>query len=78
MKVVMADLALTQLANRSVEALTTPEYRRLTIGVQLVRDPGEIFIYPSPHSSCLPNTVVLFYICPTKIMPSFLKVILPP
>jgi ATP-binding cassette subfamily G (WHITE) protein 5 (sterolin 1) len=59
-KVVMADLALTQLANRSVEALTTPEYRRLTIGVQLVRDPGEIFINPSPLSSCLPNS--LFYI----------------
>jgi hypothetical protein len=53
-KVVMADLALTQLANRSVEALTTPEYRRLTIGVQLVRDPGEIFI--NPNQLILPAT----------------------
>jgi hypothetical protein len=57
-KVVMADLALTQLANRSVEALTTPEYRRLTIGVQLVRDPGDIFIYPSPLFSYLYQTVL--------------------
>jgi hypothetical protein len=47
-KVVMADLALTQLANRSVEALTTPEYRRLTIGVQLVRDPGDIYLPFTP------------------------------
>ena len=59
MKVVMADLALTQLANRSVEALTTPEYRRLTIGVQLVRDPGG-FIYPSPHpTSRTPHALIL-------------------
>merc|ERR1712013_356087 len=38
-KQVLADLALTQLANHSVETLTKAEYRRLVIGVQLVRDP---------------------------------------
>ena len=35
----LADLALGQLANHSVETLTRAEYRRLMIGVQLVRDP---------------------------------------
>lgn len=40
MKQVMADLALTQVANRSVGDLTQSEYRRLAIGVQLVKDPG--------------------------------------
>ncbi|XP_069674885.1 ATP-binding cassette sub-family G member 5 isoform X1 [Periplaneta americana] len=39
MKQVMADLALTQVANRAVGDLTQSEYRRLMIGVQLVRDP---------------------------------------
>ena len=34
---VLADLALTNLANHSVETLTKAEYRRLVIGVQLVR-----------------------------------------
>merc|ERR1712012_1439421 len=38
-KQVLADLALTNLANHSVETLTKAEYRRLVIGVQLVRDP---------------------------------------
>ena len=38
-KQVLADLALTQLANHSVETLTRAENRRLVIGVQLVRDP---------------------------------------
>jgi len=38
-KQVLADLALTQLANHSVETLTKAEYRRLVIGMQLVRDP---------------------------------------
>jgi len=38
-KQVLADLALTNLANHSVETLTSAEYRRLVIGVQLVRDP---------------------------------------
>jgi ABC-type cobalamin/Fe3+-siderophores transport system ATPase subunit len=42
MKQVMADLALTQVANRAVDDLTQSEYRRLMIGVQLVRDPGII------------------------------------
>ncbi|KAK6638529.1 hypothetical protein RUM43_006796 [Polyplax serrata] len=36
---VLADLALTQVANRRVERLTNSEYRRLIIGVQLMRDP---------------------------------------
>ncbi|KAL0277043.1 UNVERIFIED_CONTAM: hypothetical protein PYX00_004464 [Menopon gallinae] len=36
---VLADLALTQVANRRVDTLTNSEYRRLMIGVQLVRDP---------------------------------------
>ncbi|KAL1512895.1 hypothetical protein ABEB36_002399 [Hypothenemus hampei] len=38
-KQVMADLALTQVSNRSVENLTKSEYRRLTIGIQLIKDP---------------------------------------
>ncbi|XP_049847501.1 ATP-binding cassette sub-family G member 5 [Schistocerca gregaria] len=38
-KQVMADLALTQVANRGTQYLTPSEYRRLMIGVQLVRDP---------------------------------------
>ena len=38
-KQVLADLALGQIANHSVESLTKAEYRRLMIGVQLVRDP---------------------------------------
>ncbi|XP_046400562.1 ATP-binding cassette sub-family G member 5 [Ischnura elegans] len=36
---VMADLALTQSANRSVNDITRCERRRLEIGVQLVKDP---------------------------------------
>lgn len=40
MKQVMADLALTQVANRAVGDLTQSEYRRLAIGMQLVKDPG--------------------------------------
>jgi len=38
-KQVLADLALSPVANRQVDNLTASEYRRLTIGVQLVRDP---------------------------------------
>jgi ATP-binding cassette subfamily G (WHITE) protein 5 (sterolin 1) len=38
-KQVMADLALTPVANKIVEDLTQSEYRRVTIGIQLVRDP---------------------------------------
>jgi len=38
-KIVLADLALSQLSNRSVSQLTLPEYRRLCIAVQLLRDP---------------------------------------
>lgn len=36
----MADLALSQVANRSTENLTQSEYRRLMIGMQLMKDPG--------------------------------------
>jgi len=41
-KQVMADLALTQVANRTRDHLSKSEYRRLMIGVQLVRDPGRL------------------------------------
>lgn len=36
---VLADLALSQVAGKRVEYLTTSEARRLAIGIQLVRDP---------------------------------------
>lgn len=39
-KQVMADLALSQVGNKSIEYLTQSEYRRLMIGIQLLRDPG--------------------------------------
>lgn len=35
----LADLALSQVANKSVNDLTRPEYRRLMLGVQLAKDP---------------------------------------
>ncbi|GBP27625.1 ATP-binding cassette sub-family G member 5 [Eumeta japonica] len=38
-KQVMGDLALSQVANKCVTSLTKSEYRRLVIGVQLMRDP---------------------------------------
>lgn len=38
-KQVMADLALNQVANRDTNTLSDSEYRRLIIGVQLIRDP---------------------------------------
>lgn len=38
-KQVMADLALSQVANKCVTNLSKSEYRRLVIGVQLIRDP---------------------------------------
>lgn len=38
-KQVMADLALSQVANRCTENLTKSEYRRLIIGIQLIKDP---------------------------------------
>lgn len=43
-KQVMADLALSQVSNRCVENLTKSEYRRLIIGVQLIKDPSKWFI----------------------------------
>lgn len=39
---VLADLALSQVARRSVADLTTSEHRRLVIGTQLVKDPGTV------------------------------------
>lgn len=41
----MADLALSQVANRSTENLTQSEYRRLMIGIQLMKDPGIYFVF---------------------------------
>ena len=35
----LADLALSPVAGHEVETLSQSEYRRLSIGVQLVRDP---------------------------------------
>ena len=39
-KQVLADMALNNVSNRGVEDLTPSEYKRLVIGVQLMRDPG--------------------------------------
>ena len=38
-KQVLADLALTQLANRPVQMLSPAEYRRVIIGAQMIKDP---------------------------------------
>ncbi|CAG9773059.1 unnamed protein product [Ceutorhynchus assimilis] len=38
-KQVMADMALSQVSNRCIENLTKSEYRRLMIGIQLIKDP---------------------------------------
>lgn len=38
-KQVMADLALNQVANKEVSSLSVNEYRRLSIAIELVRDP---------------------------------------
>lgn len=37
---VLADLALSQVARRTVANLTTSEHRRLVVGMQLIKDPG--------------------------------------
>lgn len=42
---VLADLALSQVAHKRVEYLNISEARRLAIGIQLVRDPGEKEFY---------------------------------
>ncbi|CAN8003709.1 unnamed protein product [Ixodes hexagonus] len=39
-KQVMADLALNQVSNKEVSTLSVNEYRRLSIAMELVRDPG--------------------------------------
>jgi ATP-binding cassette subfamily G (WHITE) protein 5 (sterolin 1) len=38
-KQVLADLALSTVADKNVDALNVCEWRRVAIGVQLVRDP---------------------------------------
>lgn len=43
-KQVLADLALSQVAHKKIEKLTLSEYRRLVIGVQLMRDPGKKYL----------------------------------
>lgn len=40
MRQILADLALSQVAHKRVEYLNMSEARRLSIGTQLVRDPG--------------------------------------
>lgn len=46
---VLADLALSQVANKRVENLNVSEHRRLTIGVQLVRDPVMLLLDEPTH-----------------------------
>lgn len=67
-KQVLADLALSQVAHKKIEKLTLSEYRRLVIGVQLMRDPGEYyrifrcFIEESILLSCVVNPKrIVFY-----------------
>ncbi|XP_042910538.1 ATP-binding cassette sub-family G member 5 isoform X4 [Parasteatoda tepidariorum] len=43
-KQVMADLALNQVSNREVSCLKPSEYRRLAIGIELVKDPVMILL----------------------------------
>ena len=47
----MADLALSQVANRCTEHLTQSEYRRLMIGIQLIKDPGTRLTRTTPNYS---------------------------
>lgn len=37
----LADLALSNVARRNISELTPSEHRRVVIGTQLVKDPGE-------------------------------------
>ncbi|KFM80679.1 ATP-binding cassette sub-family G member 5, partial [Stegodyphus mimosarum] len=43
-KQVMADLALNQVSNREVSSLKPSEYRRLAIGIEIVKDPVMILL----------------------------------
>ncbi|GIY41732.1 ATP-binding cassette sub-family G member 5 [Caerostris darwini] len=43
-KQVMADLALNQVSNREVSCLKPSEYRRLAVGIELVKDPVMILL----------------------------------
>lgn len=40
----MADLALNQVSNKEVSSLSVNEYRRLSIAMELVRDPGNSLV----------------------------------
>lgn len=59
-KQVMADLALTQVANRACDNITQSEYRRLMIGVQLIKDPGKSFHFGLDSLSCPGRNTKLF------------------
>ena len=41
----MADLALNQVSNREISTLKPSEYRRLAVGIELVKDPGYLFSF---------------------------------
>lgn len=54
-KQVMGDLALSQVAHKDVTNLTKSEYRRLIIGVQLIRDPSKFVNFvANPERYLLP------------------------
>lgn len=41
----MADLALNQVSNREISSLKSSEYRRLAVGIELVKDPGYLILF---------------------------------
>lgn len=41
----MADLALNQVSNREISSLKPSEYRRLAVGIELVKDPGYLTLF---------------------------------
>lgn len=42
MRQVLADLALSQVARRSIANLSVSEHRRLVVGMQLIKDPSRL------------------------------------